>query len=520
MDPTHREIFFDAMTAGICFGEDLVAVFAIASHDGNPLHTSRTYARATPFGDPLVHGVLAALASLSRVSKRPEMSLSRLELGFRSPIYTGIEYGIRRDALPVSTETVALFDGSDIALRATATFEPGPRARPVGRCSQILFGDISARSDPIVREMGDFTTPISVSGSYSPAWNAVDTLTNRLGLSEAVVPDDRLAVLLLVSYVVGMELPGRSALLQEVALTFPMTTYRPTPLSYEAHTVRFDQRFGLLEIELEVTQDDAVVASASVRTLVLPAATDPLDDVTQRPDDLDLTGRVALVIGASRGLGAAIAYGLVRHGGTVLASYHHSDDHAARLLRESERAAGTLVPIRGDASDPDTATRVRADLVSRWGGQLDIAVFNAAPPVRPLRLEAAHVDRITAHVATSVALVAGPLAAFLELVAARSGRIIVVSSSAVTAPKPTWPHHVAAKCAVEGLVRTAAVSAPAVAFLIIRPPPMATDALNTTSARLARLVRPSRVAAAVLDWLAAPAAPGTVTVLDDFDVAT
>jgi NAD(P)-dependent dehydrogenase (short-subunit alcohol dehydrogenase family) len=179
-----------------------------------------------------------------------------------------------------------------------------------------------------------------------------------------------------------------------------------------------------------------------------------------------------------------------------------------------------MLLVRGDVTDPDIAARLRGELAARCSGQLDVAIFNAAPPVRPLHVEPAHVDRITRHVAMSVALVAEPLAALLELLAARSGRVVVVSSSAVTAPKAIWPHHVAAKCAIEGLIRTAAVSAPTVAFLIVRPPPMLTDALNTRSARLTQPISPSRVATAVLDWLAGPAEPGTVAILEHFDGTT
>ena len=144
-------------------------------------------------------------------------------------------------------------------------------------------------------------------------------------------------------------------------------------------------------------------------------------------------------------------------------------------------------------------------------------VCNADPPLRPLRLEPAHSDRIVEHVARSLDLVAVPLAAFLGPISERSGRVVVVSSAAVTTPTAQFPHHVTAKQAVEGLVHAASVAVPGAAYLVVRPPPMATDRLNTPWGRLARPTPPGVVAAAVLQWMASPAGPGTMQIIEQFD---
>ncbi|MCA1685460.1 MAG: SDR family NAD(P)-dependent oxidoreductase, partial [Planctomycetia bacterium] len=151
------------------------------------------------------------------------------------------------------------------------------------------------------------------------------------------------------------------------------------------------------------------------------------------------------------------------------------------------------------------------------GRAIDILICNASPALRNLGFGLGSVDRVRAFVDRGFAAACVPMAGFLGGMAARGGRVAVISS-AVADPAardfpPDWPHYLAAKYAVEGLVRAVAAQTPGVHFLVVRPPRLLTDQTNTTNGRLGA-VPVEGVAAEVVRRLCAPAGPGVPEFLD------
>ena len=177
------------------------------------------------------------------------------------------------------------------------------------------------------------------------------------------------------------------------------------------------------------------------------------------------------MVGASRGLGAATVEALARRGASVIGAYRQDHAAAAELRDALQESAGSVQLVPGDLTDPVDA----AALLEEAGDGAQFLVCCASPSFQPLRVEPEHVDRILDHIDRAIRLVAVPLAAFPPTLARRSGRVVVISSSAVERPVPTWPQYVAAKSAIEGLVRVASLQYPDVRFLVKRPPALDTD---------------------------------------------
>ncbi|AZE11419.1 MULTISPECIES: 3-oxoacyl-ACP reductase family protein [Pseudomonas] len=94
------------------------------------------------------------------------------------------------------------------------------------------------------------------------------------------------------------------------------------------------------------------------------------------PAILPLSGKIAIVTGGSRSIGAAIAKRLAADGASVAITYNASPDRAAALVEEIASAGGRAVALAADAGNPE-AVRAAVQQVATLFGKVDILVNNA-----------------------------------------------------------------------------------------------------------------------------------------------
>lgn len=184
---------------------------------------------------------------------------------------------------------------------------------------------------------------------------------------------------------------------------------------------------------------------------------------------------IALVTGASRGVGRAISLELARQGAHIVALARTQG--ALEELDDDIRALGgqtTLVPC--DVTDFDALDRLGAALFERWG-KLDVFVGNAGVlgPLSPL----AHVDvkdwnRVVAVNVTANWRLIRSLDPLLR--ASGAGRVLFVTSGAAHKAKPFWGPYAISKAALDAMARTyaAEVKNDGVTVMIANPGPLRT----------------------------------------------
>jgi FkbH-like protein len=495
----------------VVFDEADVALFSAASHDRNPLHLSDEYARTTPFGRPVVFGILGVLAALSRLPDDPGGVLLDVDVEFRQPLSVGVRYRVETNRTAAGTHRLLVWDAGRLAVKMTVTQGAGSDLPREPTTSPTV-----ARIEPVDRALDELEPGTAVSGSYAPSQPSFDRLLDRWDLDRKGLGRDRLAALLWSSYLIGMELPGRRALYWSLELRFAPGVPGNQPFTYAAAVARADPQLEFAEVDADLLSRGEPWAHAKARAFVRREASTLASRArpAMGPASESHRGMVAVVIGGSRGLGAAIVQALAMNGCTVLATYLKSTEDADRVAASLADAPGTVEFIQGDAGDEAWCRDVLSRRVEQLG-RLDILVCNAAPAIRPLGLSMDELARFQEFTATSLGLVAAPLAALLGPLSEHAGSCVLVSSSYVRTVPGDWPHYVAAKSAAEALIHWAAASHPQARFLVARPPRMLTDQTNTPEGRH-DAIAPEQVAAAILRRLSTPSGDG-VELLETFE---
>ncbi len=142
---------------------------------------------------------------------------------------------------------------------------------------------------------------------------------------------------------------------------------------------------------------------------------------------MQLVERIAIVTGASRGIGRAIALELGKRGATIIVNYNASIDAAQEVVKTIEAAGGRAVVLKADVSKTDESDALIQSTVEQFG-RLDILVNNAGI-VRDSMLIAMKEDAWDAVIDTNLKSVWNcSRAAVKVMIRKRYGRIINISS--------------------------------------------------------------------------------------------
>ncbi len=203
----------------------------------------------------------------------------------------------------------------------------------------------------------------------------------------------------------------------------------------------------------------------------------------------DITGKVALVTGASRGIGRAIAVALARAGADVAVNYRCREEQAEAAVREIRMLGRRAVAVRADVSDCAEADRLVSATEAELGG-IGILVNNAGV-TRPQPLEEITErdwdDLVAINLKSCFLVTQAALPGMRER---RWGRIINLSSVAAQTGGVVGPHYAASKAGMIGLTHSyaALLAKEGITANAIAPALVATEMVNCNPRARADLI--------------------------------
>ena len=338
----------------------------------------------------------------------------------------------------------------------------------------------------------------SVSGDVNPL-HLDDDFAQRHGFRGRVVHGMLLGAFL--SRVLGTILPGPGVLWLSQDTRFLAPAYVGDTIEIEVRITHFSPALRTIVLDTAVrNQRGETLMTGEAKTMMLA-----------QPGAVPFEEMVAVVTGASRGIGAAVARGLGGRGAKVVVNYHANADAANEVVQAVGAAGGEAIAVQADVAD-EGAAALLCDAALEAYGRVDAIVNNATPPIERKPFEEltwAEADAYwRTYVQSSFLLAQRAVPGMRER---GFGRIVnVLTSAAIGKPPPNVAGYVAAKSALWGLTRSLAVElAPAgITVNAVSPSAVLTDqwadeperrrralALSIPAQRLAG---PDEVAGAVL----------------------
>ena len=202
--------------------------------------------------------------------------------------------------------------------------------------------------------------------------------------------------------------------------------------------------------------------------------------------------KVAIVTGASRGIGQAIAGRLAADGYAVAVNYSGNQAAAAAVVAEIQASGGTAVAIQADVSDPTAVQQLFAATKETFG-RVDTVVNNGGLMKNGLiaEMSLADFDQMLAVNLRGSFLMMAEAARHLE----DGGRFIALSSSVIAKSLPGYGPYIASKAGVEGLVKVFAneLRGRGITVNAVAPGPVATELFyqGKSDALVAQIVKQS-----------------------------
>lgn len=468
---------------------EIVGRFAELTGDRSSLHMDSAFAMRSMYRRTVVHGMLPVtflVAVRPRVASDGLGPITRLAARFLKPTFendrlflsakviepvgggpaTEVEYIIRNpDSGMVVTTAHAVF-GSCGAVRESLRSPQADRPATTGTLLGAPLSEREWRFEEIAKgQQASFGFRVSAESLELFRHLLMDGLGRggeRLpdNLRETGAPDVLAASL--VSTFAGMCIPGKHATLMDFVISFARPIQLEVPYRLTGTVEHKSQSTGSVTegIVIDGGQGEGeVVATGKVSVKVNEPPTEgPVMAVIRERDvDLGLRGKVIVITGASRGIGATTAKLFSLHGAKVVVNYVQAREEAEAVIGEIVGAGGDAFAVQADVSDRGQVRRMIVAACEKYG-TVDVLINNAVGDFFPVPFQELTWERLQCDLDVILKGAFNCCQEVLPLMIRNGGgKVINLSSVATDDPPPNQTKYVVAKSALTGLTRSLAI---------------------------------------------------------------
>jgi 3-oxoacyl-[acyl-carrier protein] reductase len=454
---------------------DVVDAFAALTGDRSSIHMDAEFARRTRFRRPIAHGLLPVSCLLLRAMLEREQGacwLQQISCRFLSPAYIGdtlelilsdreIGDGLvsyRFDVLNADSGSTAAAGSIKVAQGA-----PLPGALYAGDERGLFFEPLKENSFNADELVPGYAETLN----FQPTPVATRTLHGILNAQQSKSGPDigsnpfdlNLIAMLPVSALIGMRLPGRFATFTELNAKFESAVMPNAEMTLHGEVEKVMIASGRVRISLEWIQGMKVVGRGLASAIISPPSPVGISCKSLNATRLatGIMGKVALVTGASRGIGEATAKLLGMHGAKVAVHYFRGPTDAAAIVDDIRENGGTALAVCADLRNEAMVQRM-FETVRGGLGEVDILVNNAVGDYSPKPLESLVARDYLEELSVSLfGLHACCKLALPYMRSKRRGKIINLGSIVAEVPVSGQNKYITAKSAVVGYTRSLAV---------------------------------------------------------------
>jgi len=250
---------------------------------------------------------------------------------------------------------------------------------------------------------------------------------------------------------IGMEIPGPGAVWMSQSIEWSSPVFAGDEIELAVTVKRVSTGIGVLLLDVTATtQEDRIVMKGNMKVKVA-------ERLAARNNDTSDTGRVALVTGGSRGIGAAIARRLGASGMAVAVNYCKSRGAAEQVVQEIQSSGGSAQAFAADLGDTVATSRMIQKIIHSFG-RLDVVVHGASPNIQRSNAVELSYDDVETYLKIYLGGALTLLASASPQMAERKfGRFIFLGTAWMFGTPPVGTTaYLAAKQALWGLVKCVA----------------------------------------------------------------
>jgi 3-oxoacyl-[acyl-carrier protein] reductase len=253
-----------------------------------------------------------------------------------------------------------------------------------------------------------------------------------------------------ISTIIGTKLPGDGALWFAQNLEFILPVRVGDTITVVAEVLKKNDRDNIVELKTDIfNQHKQVVTTGIAKVKIIEPQT------PAAPSGSD-NKKIALVVGATGGIGQAICRQLADDGFDIAIHYHNNKQAAITLQEALLPLGATCMTCRADITDAQQTTSMVGQVLRKLGG-VTLLVNCATARIPVIKFSSLAWEDLQAHIDTNIRGMFNLAKEVVPVFEAQGhGKIITFTTQAIETPSAGWLHYITAKAALQGFSRALA----------------------------------------------------------------